>query len=510
MSIPESIKIGTRIQVGKDRATVKFIGKVQDTKGEWLGIEWDDPKRGKHDGSHKNTKYFECRYPTSGSFIRYQPDKVLFGQTFMQAFKDKYTAEQEENSVNYDKASDKGELYWGGNKNLVVETYGFGKVQRSLRQLSNLTIVGLAEEMISSAGPNNDILDSQLMIEDLDLSMNLIADWETVIGIVSQLPQLKILRLNQLRLAAPMQSFDFHHIQTLALNRSMIPWKNIEVLASGLPKLENLQLAGNGIKSLSSIHWESIKCLYLEDNLIDDWTEVEKLQSLPNLQVLFLNNNKIKTIKKNCMLPKLEYLRIEENAINDWDSINSLNEYPNLSKLRCKNNPIFEVGLDKETEASQIVGRIRNLTVVNGNTMVQLMKSLLPFIQDTANFVIVKHGEPDLQAQVQKTSTVLNDRLISVTISLRDLNQIDLISIDKKEKLPFATKSISKRFLPTMSIRNIKHLIQKLLKIPATKQKLYLLQSIDNGRIMVMDISDDLRDLKYYGINQQDEILVCE
>lgn len=51
----------------------------------------------------------------------------------MQAFKDKYTAEQEENSVNYDKASDKGELYWGGNKNLVVETYGFGKVQRSLR-----------------------------------------------------------------------------------------------------------------------------------------------------------------------------------------------------------------------------------------------------------------------------------------------------------------------------------------------------------------------------------------
>ncbi|EIE85086.1 hypothetical protein RO3G_09796 [Rhizopus delemar RA 99-880] len=113
--------------------------------------------------------------------------------------------------------------------------------------------------MISSAGPNNDILDSQLsMIEDLDLSMNLIADWETVTSIVSQLPQLKILRL-----------------------KSMIPWKDIEVLASGLPKLENLQLAGNGIKTLSAIHWESIKCLYLEDNLIDDWTEVEKLQSLP-------------------------------------------------------------------------------------------------------------------------------------------------------------------------------------------------------------------------------------
>jgi hypothetical protein len=89
----------------------------------------------KNIAKHFLTQNKKKRYPTSGSFIRYQPDKVLFGQTFMQAFKDKYTAEQEENSVNYDKASDKGELYWGGNKNLVVETYGFGKVQRSLRYI---------------------------------------------------------------------------------------------------------------------------------------------------------------------------------------------------------------------------------------------------------------------------------------------------------------------------------------------------------------------------------------
>lgn len=85
---------------------------------------------------------------------------------------------------------------------------------------------------------------------------------------------------SQLKLAAPTQSLDFHHIQSLALNRSMIAWEDIEVLASGLSGLENLQLAGNGLKHLSAIKWESIKCLYLEDNFIDDWNEVEKLQSL--------------------------------------------------------------------------------------------------------------------------------------------------------------------------------------------------------------------------------------
>lgn len=61
MTIPDDIQIGTRIQVDRDRATVRFIGAVEGTKGEWLGVEWDEPTRGKHDGTHKGVKYFECR-----------------------------------------------------------------------------------------------------------------------------------------------------------------------------------------------------------------------------------------------------------------------------------------------------------------------------------------------------------------------------------------------------------------------------------------------------------------
>lgn len=60
--IPENVRVGSRIQVSKDRGTVKFCGKVGETKGEWLGIEWDDPSRGKHDGTHQGTCYFTCRY----------------------------------------------------------------------------------------------------------------------------------------------------------------------------------------------------------------------------------------------------------------------------------------------------------------------------------------------------------------------------------------------------------------------------------------------------------------
>jgi dynactin complex subunit len=58
-------------QIGKRRSydgalcTVRFIGEVAGTTGVWLGVEWDDPSRGKHDGHHKGVRYFECTLPNS-------------------------------------------------------------------------------------------------------------------------------------------------------------------------------------------------------------------------------------------------------------------------------------------------------------------------------------------------------------------------------------------------------------------------------------------------------------
>jgi len=51
---------GKRLSFGGDLCTVRFIGEVEGTKGEWLGVEWDDPSRGKHDGSVRGVKYFQC------------------------------------------------------------------------------------------------------------------------------------------------------------------------------------------------------------------------------------------------------------------------------------------------------------------------------------------------------------------------------------------------------------------------------------------------------------------
>lgn len=54
--------------------------------GIWLGVEWDDPARGKHSGVHEGVQYFSCCVKDSGSFIR--PKKANLGTTFIQAVKE--------------------------------------------------------------------------------------------------------------------------------------------------------------------------------------------------------------------------------------------------------------------------------------------------------------------------------------------------------------------------------------------------------------------------------------
>ena len=51
--------VGERVEVGGDRGTILWVGEVEGTEGEWLGIEWDREGRGKHDGCHKGSTYFQ-------------------------------------------------------------------------------------------------------------------------------------------------------------------------------------------------------------------------------------------------------------------------------------------------------------------------------------------------------------------------------------------------------------------------------------------------------------------
>lgn len=55
-------RVGQRFTLKGERGTIRYIGPVPPAKGDWLGVEWDNPNRGKHDGvSADGTRYFHCR-----------------------------------------------------------------------------------------------------------------------------------------------------------------------------------------------------------------------------------------------------------------------------------------------------------------------------------------------------------------------------------------------------------------------------------------------------------------
>lgn len=54
--------VGQRLSYQKALCTVRYVGLVDGTEKEWLGVEWDDPLRGKHDGELKGKRYFSCKY----------------------------------------------------------------------------------------------------------------------------------------------------------------------------------------------------------------------------------------------------------------------------------------------------------------------------------------------------------------------------------------------------------------------------------------------------------------
>lgn len=95
-----ALLVGSRVAIGKerDRATVRYIGPVDGQQGTWIGVEWDDPSRGKHDGSAGGRKYFDVTSgTTAGSFVR--AEKVQAGASLLSALRARYNNETAEGAA---------------------------------------------------------------------------------------------------------------------------------------------------------------------------------------------------------------------------------------------------------------------------------------------------------------------------------------------------------------------------------------------------------------------------
>jgi hypothetical protein len=206
--VPVPYYIGQRVSFESNICTIRYIGPVEGTNQEWLGVEWDEPSRGKHDGSHKDKRYFQCTSlallvdislmlpsgqspsPTAASFLRTTRVRDT-EQSFLQAVHAKYGPED---PTNLTKSTNQIEI-----SGKVVEEVGFDKIREQQAQLHELKIVLVDGMKITGTAYDARMYASISIvcpkILELDLSRNLFENLWGIVEIIRNLGDLRKLRL---------------------------------------------------------------------------------------------------------------------------------------------------------------------------------------------------------------------------------------------------------------------------------------------------------------------------
>ena len=186
---------GTRLSFNNALCTVRYYGPLPDQKGDWLGVEWDDEERGKHDGQYKEKRLFETLSSSSccASFIR--ATRVADEpRSFVQAVGYKYAEDGPEQATIG--ADDSIEI-----SGKVVEEVGFERIRKQQAMLHELKIVVVDGLRIRGTGAEAEVRRVQEEIAstcpnivELDLSRNLFEHWKEILDICAALRKLRILK----------------------------------------------------------------------------------------------------------------------------------------------------------------------------------------------------------------------------------------------------------------------------------------------------------------------------
>ncbi|KAL1952685.1 hypothetical protein VTO42DRAFT_4448 [Malbranchea cinnamomea] len=367
MSLPPEIPaLGNRLSFEGALCTVRYVGTVEGTTGRWLGVEWDDPTRGKHAGEHKGMKYFQCKskHPTAGSFIR--PGRIADKPLgFLEAAHAKYVSDTPiTHTASGTGTTAPGPIRFNGK---VVEEVGFEKIRKLLAELQELRFVlldgmcmrGVLADLNAPTSERQAELENIKRtcpkITELDLSRNLLQDWAEVTDICLQLDELKVLKLNGNRFEIIEETRTLDGVSQLSLDETLLTWQEIVKISKLFPSLKILSLSTNQLSGIPIPLTSTITELNLSFNDFESLDALRSLASLPNLDKLSLRGNKISRVysassdsgesqnQTNLVFsPTLTSLDISRNQIDSWSFVNSLSRvFPGLSTLRISDNPLY-------------------------------------------------------------------------------------------------------------------------------------------------------------------------
>ncbi|KXT06001.1 hypothetical protein AC579_6047 [Pseudocercospora musae] len=337
--------VGQRLSLKGQICTVRYVGQVEGKPGEWLGVEWDDAARGKHNGTHEGKQYFKCRTSssTAASFLRpnQQWDRR---RTFYQALREKYMPED---------AGTGGDIVYFSTKQ--AEEVGFEKFAKRQAALKGIKTIVLGHMCISCKALRSErdlIAETCKEIMDLDVSSNLFESFDDILSLLLPMPKLRSVVLDGNRFTVGETDYaTLHRITTLSLSYTLLSWSEIASVTGTFPGTTRLAAAGNELANIGPDAFPtSIQELDLTENAFLALSGLAHLVSLPHLRTLTLKHNPIGLMKHDssiaCLSPisnTIEDVDLAHNAIATWSFFDSLPlAFPALRHLRVTGNPLYK------------------------------------------------------------------------------------------------------------------------------------------------------------------------
>eukprot|EP00164_Ancoracysta_twista_P006539 GFYU01009116.1.p1 GENE.GFYU01009116.1~~GFYU01009116.1.p1 ORF type:complete len:599 (-),score=184.01 GFYU01009116.1:22-1722(-) len=509
--------VGQRIAAGTGfRGTVKYVGSVKPSKPEqeglWLGVEWDDVERGKHDGVHNGERYFQTTHPTSGSFLR--PDKALPGTTFVEALVTKYSKQE-----NAEEEAKELFVYSVRDKPMSVDFVGADKAKARQSQLTRLPEASVRGENVDSAGGDDEVAGTVPALTLVDLSRTLMSSWEEVGKICVQLTQLGTVNVAYNIMSPLTASPSFGpapQLKVLVLNHTGVDWQQMKYLAPCFPSLEEIHLVNNGLDTFCEegdalvTEYPHLKVLNLEDCKVT-WKEISRFSQHKNLDRIILAGNLVEEVVYDAAsnaFPALQHLSLESTKVSSWQSVDQLNHFPQLVDVRLQKISLFD-DIPANVSRIEVIGRVAKLRSYNGSEIrereradcdkLYLKQCLNNELSDEERHkahprfkeLLEKYGQP-IMAKGDDGVTKLATEMLSLTIETRVGN--------------FAAPTV-KRCPSSMTIQQLKLLCGRIARTdPSDIQVMYRADT----NSMPENMDDDTKQLSFYGVFDGGIIVVEE
>ncbi|KAJ8625342.1 hypothetical protein MRB53_033872 [Persea americana] len=527
-------RVGQRVHISGDPrriGMVKYVGPVEGYSGIWVGVDWDNGE-GKHDGSLNGIRYFQANGDKSASFVR--PQNLGTGISLLEALDLRYRSDSTK--------EEEDEMYVlsARNKRVTIQLVGKTKVQEKLSHFEELLSASLPYLGVRLTGHPHQINSIVPNLKELDLTGNLLSEWQYVGAICEALPALEVLNLTNNFMAQDITGLPLlKNIRILVLNNCGITWKQVEILKQSLPSVEELHLMANKLKiimpepSACSNGFDLLRLLNLEDNCIEMWDEVLKLYQLKSLEQLHLNKNKLKWIFYPNLHPindlltendvqgkgirpfeNLQCLLLGGNLIEDLESVDSLNFFPRLMDVRLSENPVADPGRGG-LPRFVLIARLAKVQILNGSEVsprerkdseIRYVRLVMTKMQ-SHNPEEIKRLHPRFSElkelhgiEDEKPSTALTGPqkmaagLLSITLKW--------VGVSLGEKPP-----LTKKLPATTTVGKLKVLCESFFKLKSIKPKLFLQEE---GSPLPLLLDDEMASLMELGIGSGAMILVDE